>query len=348
MNKPTDLLSQCTALLADAGIKATAQSLVPCNAGGNNRTFRLETSAGAFAIKQYFRHEGDTRDRLAAEFGFLQYAAKAAPGMAPVPMAMDSGSALALYEFIEGYPYKAGEITWQQVDSAANFFNALNKPNARKDAATLPTASEACFSIFEHLKLITARLDRLRAIEIATDEDYAALTIIGQIRNHWLSLSAQVTAACMSAQCDPYAPLESDERCVSPSDFGFHNALAQADGIPRFLDFEYAGWDDPAKMAGDFFAQLAVPIPDEYFERFLKQAFAPLPHAEDLAVRARMLRPVYQVKWCCIALNVFLPINLSRRKFANPDLDERALKQQQLAKVKRLFQSILSIDHGLH
>jgi hypothetical protein len=341
MNRPTDLHAPCAALLAAAGIGASISSLVSCNAGGNNRTYRLETTAGAFAVKQYFRHEGDIRDRLTAEFGFLEYAAKAAPGMAPTPLVMDSSSGLALYEFIEGEPYKAGEITWAQVGRAAKFFTALNNPAARRDAATLPVASEACFSIAEHLNLIASRLDRLRTIDVAGDEDRAAQALITQIHTRWQVLKDEVSAACRNAGSNPAIPLDIAQRCVSPSDFGFHNALAQPDGTPRFLDFEYAGWDDPAKMTGDFFAQLAVPVPADLFDRFVQETVEPFPRPDELAERARLLRPVYQIKWCCIALNVFLPVNLARRRFANPSLDENALKRAQLAKAATLFQSIL-------
>jgi Ser/Thr protein kinase RdoA (MazF antagonist) len=195
MNRPADLHVECAALLSAAGIDASIRSLESCNAGGNNRTYRLETSAGVFAIKRYFRHEGDTRDRLAAEFGFLEYATKAAPGMTATPLAMDSLSGIALYEFIEGHPYKAGEIEWQQVSKAAKLFTALNSPVARIDAAALPTASEACFSITEHLNLIAARLDRLLKIDLTSDEDRAARTMIEQIHTRWLELSDQVIAA---------------------------------------------------------------------------------------------------------------------------------------------------------
>jgi hypothetical protein len=163
-----------------------------------------------------------------------------------------------------------------------------------------------------------------------------------------LELSDQVIAAYRQTLGDPAEFLETAQRCVSPSDFGFHNALAQPDGTPRFLDFEYAGWDDPAKMTGDFFAQLAVPVPTNFFDRFVHETTAAFPRPEELFQRARLLRPVYQIKWCCIALNVFLPVNLARRKFANPSLDENALKRAQLTKAANLFQSIVTLDHGLH
>lgn len=348
MNKPADMHAQSAALLAAAGIDASICSLVSCNAGGNNRTYRLETSAGDFAVKQYFRHAGDTRDRLVAEFSFLVYAAEAAPGLAPAPLAMDSSSGMALYEFIEGEPYKAGEITWAQVGQAAGFFAALNNTAARRDAATLPTASEACFSITEHLHLISARLDRLQAIDVSSDEDRSAQALVEQIDSRWQAMKDAVVAASLDAGHDPTTPIDFAQRCISPSDFGFHNALAQTDGSTRFLDFEYAGWDDPAKMTGDFFAQLAVPVPPEYFNRFIREATSVFLRPDELTLRAILLRPVYQIKWCCIALNVFLPVNLARRKFANPGLDEKAFKQGQLAKAESLFHSIRAIDHGLH
>jgi hypothetical protein len=348
MNMPADLPVLCAAMLADARIEAGIHSVVPCNAGGNNRTYRIETSVGPIALKQYFRHQGDTRDRLATEFAFLVYAAKVAPGMAPSPLAMNAANGLALYEFIAGDPYKPGNLTWEHVGRAAQFFRALNDPAAKKEAAALPTASEACFSITEHLDLIASRLDRLQTIEAVDDEDRAAQALIEDIRTRWLLLAEEVANACQRGGLDANAPLEQAQRCLSPSDFGFHNALAQADGKPRFLDFEYAGWDDPAKLTGDFFAQLAVPVPSNLFDCFVQEVAMSFPRPQEIVQRARLLRPVYQVKWCCIALNVFLPVNLARRKFANPALDEKALKDAQLSKAKSLFQSMDTIIYGLH
>jgi hypothetical protein len=348
MNMPTDLRARCANLLVQAGIATTIEDLIACNAGGNNRTYRLTTPAGTFAVKQYFRHENDTRDRLAAEFGFLEYAAMAAPGIAPSPLSMNAADGLALYEFVQGRAYRTGEVTRTHVEHAARFFVALNSPAARINAGTLPTASEACFSISDHLAVISSRLERLRHAETASDLDLVARNLTELIHGHWLRLADEVVSASRKAGLDPDQPLDATRRCVSPSDFGFHNALAQDDGSPRFLDFEYAGWDDPAKMTGDFFAQLAVPVPPDLFDGFVRQVATVNSRPEEFIVSASLLRPVYQVKWCCIALNVFLPVNLARRRFANPALDEVALKEAQLAKATTLFQSIHPISHGLH
>jgi hypothetical protein len=335
------------ALLASIALSATICSIETCTIGGNNRTYKIKTADNVFIAKKYFRHQGDTRDRLATEYSFLSYAEKAASGLTPQPLACDLKTGFALYEFVNGQAFRPGDVTAVHVDRAADFFCALNAPQNRS-SATLPTASEACFSISEHLELIEGRLNRLLAIEPQDDEDHLARPFFEALNAHWQTLAQEVAVDAADAGFVLSAPLAIAQRCISPSDFGFHNALHENSGAIRFLDFEYAGWDDPAKMAGDFFAQLAVPVPGNFFERFVERTMAPFPDSISLIRRAELLRPVYQVKWCCIALNVFLPVHLARRQFANPGLDTIALKRAQISKAKKLFQSLHRPNHVLH
>lgn len=348
MNSPQDLSSRIAALLAHAGLPTAIASIDACIGGGNNRTYRITAGNGIFAAKQYFRHEGDSRDRLATEFAFLSYANKVAPGFAPKPYAMDEGGGIALHEFVEGQALQPGEIGLPEVQQAAGFFQALNLPAARNEALLLPVASEACFSIQRHVDLIGQRLARLNEIAQRDAEDRQALRLVQKLTAHWQELVTAIAAKAAEAGVDPSKELEATQRCISPSDFGFHNALREADGNIRFLDFEYAGWDDPAKMTGDFFAQLALPVPEILFDYFVQACVAPFVRPAQLIKRAELLRPLYRVKWCCIALNVFLPVHIARRQFADPCLDETNLKRTQLAKACTLYQSLETSTHGLH
>jgi hypothetical protein len=122
------------------------------------------------------------------------------------------------------------------------------------------------------------------------------------------------------------------ERCLSPSDFGFHNTIRSGDGRLRFFDFEYAGWDDPAKTICDFFCQPAVPVPNEWLPAFLQEIGGAFPGGE-LAERVALLLHVYQTKWCCIMLNDFLPAGNQRRAFSNPALEKESRWDKQLEKV---------------
>jgi hypothetical protein len=327
------------ALLASVNLHAAIAAIETCSFGGNNRTYKITTADGVFIGKQYFRHPDDTRDRLAAEFAFLSYSEKAAPGLTPRPLACDAKSGRALYEFVDGQAFRVGDVTAEEVDLAADFFCALNAPYFRS-LANLPTASEACFSIQEHLELVESRLRRLLEIELQDDEDRSARPFFEELSDCWRALARDVQTQAAGAGLDLSTPLAMGQRCISPSDFGFHNALREDTGAVRFLDFEYAGWDDPAKMAGDFFAQLAVPVPGFLFERFVERTASPFPNNNSLILRAALLRPVYQFKWCCIALNVFLPVHLARRQFADPGVDTTALKRAQLGKAQNLLRSL--------
>ena len=253
---------------------------------------------------------------------------------------MDREDGLAAYEFVEGRALEASELQWTHVQAAIDFFLALNTPQARLLAQDLPTASEACFSVAGHLELVGHRVAGLAAGIPDTVDNAAAVTLVQQLESYWNALASHVLE---TATRDGFAAVSlqlPEQRCISPSDFGFHNALLQADQRLRFLDFEYAGWDDPAKLVGDFFAQLAVPVPTEYFERFVAAIAAVFADSQGVVSRSRLLRPVYQVKWCCIAMNVFLPMHLARRQFANPGMDIAALLRQQVAKAQSIFQSL--------
>lgn len=343
MSSSEDMRAQIAALMSRANIPGHVQSVSSCAGGGNNRTYRVNTTHGVLAAKRYFRHDGDNRDRLRTEFEFLTYAAKSAAGMAPAPLAVDHAGGLGLYEFIDGDPISISAVNWDRIQNAADFFLLLNSPTFRAQAEALPDASEACFSLAEHLDRVSDRLRSLTEEVPDVGENADAQELIRKIATLWKKLSANTLALAKFANVDPDARLTPEQRCVSPSDFGFHNALSIQDQGTRFLDFEYAGWDDPAKMTGDFFAQLAVPVPCEYFERFVYAISVAFPQPEKLVQRATLLRPVYQVKWSCIALNGFLPVHLARRKFANPQLDEIEFKRDQLAKAQTIFHSLTSL-----
>jgi hypothetical protein len=138
--------------------------------------------------------------------------------------------------------------------------------------------------------------------------------------------------AAVAADGQPLdAPLPIAARVLSPSDFGFHNCLVTSAGL-KFIDFEYAGWDDPAKTVCDFFCQPAVPVPGAHFERFLA---AVISATGDAGIRDRVafLRPVYELKWCCIMLNEFLPVGDDRRSFARADESHDMRRLKQLHKV---------------
>src|SRR5439155_7608032 len=110
----------------------------------------------------------------------------------------------------------------------------------------------------------------------------------------------------------------------------------------RFIDFEYAGWDDPAKLICDFFCQPAVPAPAAAFDRFARAVAAELPDPAAHFARASLLLPVYRIKWVCILLNDFLPVGGSRRAFSGSAVEQETRKVNQLAKARAALAAALT------
>ena len=137
---------------------------------------------------------------------------------------------------------------------------------------------------------------------------------------------------------DPARELLPAERCLSPGDFGFHNALARPSGEICFLDFEYAGWDDPAKMIANFFCMPELGAGMEHWDAFAAGALAAHTGAEAAEERARLVLPAHRARWACILLNEFLPTEAERRRFAFGADEAGRRKAEQLAKARRALE----------
>ena len=307
---------------------------------GNNRVFRVETTP-PLLLKAYFRHALDRRDRLGAEFAVLSYAWNAGLRTLPEPLAADPEHGLGLYGFLEGRRLEADEVGQSAVDQARELFERLNDPAHRAAAAGLPVASEACFSLAAHLATVDRRVERLAGIEPATPEHLEAAALWRtELEPSWRAVRTGALAAAERLGQEPDAEIDAADRCVSPSDFGFHNALIAADGRISFLDFEYAGWDDPAKLLGDFFSQVAVAVPDRHLPAFAARLAARTSDPARHRARFDILLPVYRVKWIAIILNDFLPAGAHRRRFALGEPGENDRLATQLAKARQALERV--------
>ena len=242
---------------------------------------------------------------------------------------------------MDGRKLRAGEVDHAAVNQALEFILELNQ--SRKFAATqvLLPASEACFSGAAHLERLDRRVARLELMDGGTAIDREALEFVrGRLQPAWQEARARL--------CHDYGdlerPLQPQESVLSPSDFGFHNALLGPEGGLRFIDFEYAGWDDPAKLICDFFCQPQTPVPLEFWGYFVGGLLDGLKLDGGLAPRARRLLPAFQIKWCCIMLNEFGPADQARRDFAKGSAAAEERKAVQLQKARQALQTALDIS----
>jgi len=333
-------------LLRAAQLSSTGYELTPLAGGRNNRTFRLTTrDRRAFLLKAYFHHPDDSRDRLGAEYAFASFCRRQAIDAAPAPLARDDDARLGLYAFIAGKKLAANAIDQDHIAAALAFVHALQANRDAPEAAILPTASEACFSVDEHRHCIIRRIDRLVHAALGRHlSDPFRCFILDRLFPAWDKIDDRILAKMPLGSAALERPLSLDERCLSPSDFGFHNAIEGPDGRLRFFDFEYAGWDDPAKLVCDFFCQVDIPAPLGFARWFATQLSADFRNPHALLARTDLLFPAYRIKWCTIVLNDFLLTGAARRAFGGNAPSAERLESQLASAAKILDQLALEND----
>jgi len=328
-------------LLQRAGVRGV-DAWSPVRGGANNRVYCGVSGSGKVLLKLYFRGEGDQRDRLRGERCFYRLAQKAGATSVPRVLGWDLDQRLGLFDFVDGCKLEPGQVTLEHVCAAAGLVACVNDNLAASSAEQdHPVASEACFSFAGHLDAVQGRLERLRSLQPRDALDNKAVAWIDEeLEPSWRRVRAQAFARAAEEGLDPVVPLPKSQRWISPSDFGFHNALLQKSGDLKFFDFEYAGWDDPAKLMADFFCQPSVPAPLDLWDEFVAGlAFCRRWHPE-AGRRGWLLLPVYRIKWCCIMLNEFLAAGARRRYFSGAgDQDRRAA---QLGKARSALRELMA------
>jgi hypothetical protein len=319
--------------------------LTPLQGGRNSRVFSALCAGGTrVVVKSYHRSESDPRERLKTEWDAFTFLKQQGVSWVPQPLSCDTGLQMAVYESISGDPPLNGPLYSCDIQQAVNALSTLFRLSQTlpEAAERFAPASEACFSIEAVFESLRGRLALLTASAVSSPAlrtflEGELLPFEMEIKA-WCKSSANKTGVTL-AECLP-----NSARTLSPSDFGFHNALRRGGGQLVFLDFEYFGWDDPAKTAVDFLLHPAMRLTRDQQHEFLSGvmlAFGGLTHLHD---RIKLVFPLFGLKWCCILLNDFTRNHLQRRIFSGSTSSDASLLEQkkitQLAKARAMLHYI--------
>lgn len=273
--------------------------------GMNSRVYACRAEHKRFVLKGYLPMQLGARDRFAAESEFLTYCNQMAPRFVPTLLWVDRAHRCIVMDYLEGETYKEGSTPNQQeLQAAAEFFGLINQDLDTAKACVTMDAAEGYIRLTEHLHNIQNRLSEMSVNHLPRQLHPLAKRAITLLQREFDKV-AEDTRAALAHGVVADAMVENQRR-VSPSDFGFHNALITKDGV-KFFDFEFAGWDDPAKALVDFMLQPKVPV---------KAETNPLLRALDndlvnsLSLRMELLQPILHVKWCSIIVGFLHPARL--------------------------------------
>lgn len=311
--------------------------------GRNSRVYLLDAADGRkYVAKHYPPRDGERADGLSVEFRSLRFLWDHDERAIPEPVAIDQDHRLALYTWVDGHAADPSQTGQAEIDQAVDFLLRLKQLSKRPEALELPDAAEARFSVTGIIENIESRLERLKSLGQPTPNHQALAGFLSDTFEPALRKmvdGGRALAGGLGILFD--SELAREERTLSPSDFGFHNAVLQSDGRIAFLDFEYFGWDDPAKMISDFLLHPAMDLAPENRDRFFSKVTSGITRGlgdqKALVDRIRVVAPLFALKWCLILLNEFIPKDAGRRAFAsNAPVDQTTAQDIQLQKAMKM------------
>jgi len=298
---------------------------------GNNQLFKIITLQGKFALKFYLDHPLDDRDRLKAECEALLLFEEFGEQQVPKLVKYDAKRQAALFSWEDGEGIS--NRSQSDLDQLFSFVERLADYSERPINKTIFLASEACLCAFDLIQQVDQRLQRLA--------DVACLNtgLEKLLKRKFFPARKLAEKKLLNAYAEIGLDVNAhvEKRILSPSDFGFHNALRREENDLCFFDFEYFGWDDPVKLSIDTIIHPAYSL-DENERASLKGEFVTLFSKQDDGFLARFDAqfPLYVLRWCAIILNPFLPEKWHRHEFAG-EQDCTLFCQERLARADRFF-----------
>lgn len=282
-------------------------SLTQLRGGINNLVYRCGSDESCYVIKGYAPAILGETDRMRAEVEFLQYAQLVAAQFVPALLHVDVSQRCVVLEYVEGVLYQDGTSpSDEDVRLACVFFERLNEDLSTAQSHVHQNAAEAYLRLTDHLQNVQHRFSKMTTEHLLGDEKELASRLLSKLTNRIdLVYSETLDAITPGEVMDAINP---DQFVLSPSDFGFHNAIRTSDGI-KFFDFEFSGWDDPAKVLADFLLQPRVQVDSGYIS--LIQTLFP-DQGSHTYTRYKILRRILRLKWACIILSVLNPTRLHR------------------------------------
>lgn len=311
---PADLLAR---LRAKTGLRFGEPQEIA--AGQNNRLFALAAPDGTRVLaKLYFR---DDRRRLEREFRTLAFLAERRLGGVPRALIRNDELGYGVYSFESGQTMAPAELTAGEAARIGRFTAELHRITPDDPDAAFPPAVISAFSLAEQVALIRARLEEFLASPAASADD-AVRAFCGEL-DVVATIEELIRAATADLPADEVAAgLPRGRWRLSNGDFGVHNVLIRPDGGFSVLDWEYSGWDDPARHVQGFLCHAATDgISPAAAEAFVATYARTANLSEAELERHERVRRLYEIEWATIHLSAMTERRIRARQFAIAGFD---------------------------
>lgn len=288
--------------LAQAGVEAVFHLRV-LRDGRVCRLYRVADRQRTFVLKWYGKDPASALRRLKTERAFYTLAWERGLRQIPEPIAWDEERLAGLFVHVPGRAVRPADINLSLIVQTVAFLVAINRARPQAAGRGLPPAAGASFSLERHLAGISRLVGSLARIKWSGKEPERAREFITEeLEPAWQMINELALRRCQDARISPTEILPLEARCLSPFDMGLQHALIQPDGTLMFMDFDSAGWDDPARLIANFFSHGCPPVPLDWWPAFANNLARALGAGDAALARSRILLPTCCLQQMCLNL----------------------------------------------
>jgi len=293
--------------------------------GRNSNVFRFKANNRDLVLKIY---KFKSKNRIKRESLFYKFLTENKSKQSLIPINFSINNNMAVFPYIDGFKIK--KIKNAHIKEATNFINYINK---NKVLENLPLAIDGIKNRKIHLSLCEKNINKIKKIKTIPSIKKDFLIFLEkklipkykEIKEVFNSLNKKYL---------PKMNLTKNQMIISPSDFGFHNAIKNNKKL-FFIDFEYAGFDDPIKLICDFYCQPDQSLTVKQKEIFIRKLILKGYKLNQLKSYIKIYLPFHIIKWCCIMLKE-LEYNKAFNHFKNKKSYSQSVKNK-LIKTEMYF-----------
>jgi len=311
--------------------------------GANNALYQIRDGSQLYALKLCIR---DNRHRAEREFKALRMLQQTDADLAPQALALDVSCSIlpnpaVLYRWLPGETL-GGQLSQPQLTALLGSIQKMHSFQQQDyDLANLP---DAWFHWFDYAAYLRTMKDFMEAYGSWLARNSAVGRTL-QIRLK--ALLHQLQEAVAGCKIEPSRQLVPLSLCHV--DFNLSNAVYGDDGKVRWVDWEYAGWGDPALEVAELRWHAAMEQFRDDQHAWLRDSYRPPQKDAAFWQRVAVWDQVISVHWPFLVLRWLYSLEHGpdRPRLIQPQVDPSQLWERlsfQVERAEKVFQEISDGD----
>ena len=285
--------------------------------GINNPTYLLKNESTRFVLKKITTDPTPIFDRYLAEKQFLHLANTIGDINTPKLIDFYDADRILILEYLgPDENIDIIKIDEQKINECIKFIQKINSKTELSKEIVQQRAADCYLDLNGHIENINSRILSFDVNHLSDEYKFNASKLLFLLNKKWKILKED-TLKFIDINPDKNK-IDKSFLIISPSDFGFHNVIIRR-RTNYFIDFEFSGWDDPAKLYCDFILQPKIPIP-RCFHALLKKELMNKKYLIKYNDRIDILYKLLEFKWHTIKYSFLNKYKFQLNQYNNSTL----------------------------